>query len=190
MDKDKNNLNLEIDALVIRLQQDDKEAFSDFYNLLVKQLYRYLFFSVDKHDIDDLIAVIFIKVWEKIKFYQVKGDASFKSWFFRLAKNTVIDFYRSSKVVYELKDFLPDNSEKNDPYQNTKEKLMQEKLKKCLDKLNENYREFLTLKFLGEFSNKEIAEILKKNESSLRVLQFRALVALKKIIEEEGGIDF
>jgi len=38
------------------------------------------------------------------------------------------------------------------------------------------------LKFIEGFSNKEIAKILKKSEGAIRILQYRAIKNLKKIL--------
>ena len=141
MNQDNNqSLNEKINKLVLCIQDGDKDAFSELYDILINPLYRYLYFSIDRSNIDDVAMTIFIKVWEKISKYNVKKDASFKAWFFRLAKNTVIDFYRSNKITYELPEYMPDTSNHNNPEFQIKETLKQEKLKFCISKLNENYR--------------------------------------------------
>lgn len=184
------NLEGDIEDLVIKVKQGDQDSFGKLYDIFINPLYKYLFFCVDRSDIEDLALSIFVKVWEKIKYYQKTDSGNFKSWFFKLAKNHIIDFVRSNKKVYELPDFIEDISSESNPKNQVKQTFQQEKLKKCLANINEHYSEFLTLKFLGDLSNKEISVILSKTEDGLRVLQFRALSALKKEIEAQGGIDF
>ncbi len=174
-----------IQNLVNLIKNGNKDAFSDLYDIFVEPLYRYLYFSVAKSDIDDMTMTIFIKVWEKIASYKDQKKASFKSWFFKLARNSVVDYYRSSKETLELFDFIEDEKEDANPASRINRRLTEEALKLCLNKLKANYREFLTLKFLGELTNKEISQIMGKNEDSLRVLQHRSLNALKVIVKEE-----
>lgn len=178
-----------IEALVLLIKNGDKDAFSDLYDIFIDPLYRYLYFSVPQSNVEDLTMVIFMKIWEKIASYKDQNGASFKSWFFKLARNVVVDFYRSNKEVQELPEYLEDDGEDGDPHHKVEQLLDEEKLKYYLGRVKKSYRDFLTLKFLGDFSNKEIAQIMKKKEASLRVLQHRALNSMKELIEQEDYFD-
>jgi RNA polymerase sigma-70 factor (ECF subfamily) len=55
-----------------------------------------------------------------------------------------------------------------------------EEVKKALQKIREEYREVIILRFVEEMSVKETAEILGKSEGAVRVLLHRAVAALKE----------
>ena len=59
-------------------------------------------------------------------------------------------------------------------------------MKLAIGKLKKNYQQIVILKFINELSNEEISKILKKSEGSVRILQFRALKALKYILQDMG----
>ena len=58
----------------------------------------------------------------------------------------------------------------------------------ALDRLTEDHREVLVLRFLMEKSAAEIGEIMDRKEGTVRGLQFRALRALRVEIEAMGGL--
>ena len=61
-----------------------------------------------------------------------------------------------------------------------------EKLKKSIQKLKIEYQNAIYLADIEELSYKEIAHILKKTDSSVKVLIYRAREALRKVMIEEG----
>ena len=58
-------------------------------------------------------------------------------------------------------------------------------LSEKLSELKEEYREVIILKYVNELSTGEMAEILDKSKGNIRVLSFRAMEALRKIINTE-----
>ncbi len=171
--------------LVQKSQAGDQEAFGALYDYFSDSLYKYIYFRVPNGEAEDLLETIFLKVWEKI--HQYKPDkASFKSWIFRIAHNLVVDFYRLQKSVSELTDIYKDERVERNPIHLTENVLNSGILYKAFKKLKKAYSQYLLLRLVNDLSNAEIAEIMKKSEGSLRIIQFRALKALKKILKEMG----
>lgn len=177
----------EVEKLVVLSQSGDQEAFARIYDLYIDPVYRYVYYRVNSAEAEDLVETVFLKVWENIRQYRPK-QRSFSAWIFRIAHNLVVDHYRSFKdrAFDEIDPQLPDQSRQHNPIKNTQNTLNNEVLKKALAKLKEQYREIILYKFINELSNTEIAGILGRSEGSLRILQFRALKALKKELEEMG----
>ncbi len=178
----------EIEELVLLCQKGDLDAFAPLYDIFVDAIYRYVFYRVNSADAEDLVETVFLKVWEKLHQYKQKKNRSFSSWIFRIAHNLVVDHYRSSKEkhVEELSVQIPDLNRQHNPIRVTQGILDNDSLKKAIAKIKKQYRDIVVYKFINELSNKEIAEILGKSEGSLRILQFRALKALKRELEEMG----
>lgn len=179
----------EIELLVKKVQQGDQGAFAKVYDALIDQIYRYVFYRVKDEEAEDIVENVFLKVWENIRKYKDEKGKSFSSWVFRIAHNLVVDHYRGAKdrKVEELDFNMADENREHNPIKTTENSIDQKVLKMALDKLKSPYKEVIIYKFINELSNSEIAEILDKNESSLRVLQFRALAMLKKELEEMGA---
>ena len=57
-------------------------------------------------------------------------------------------------------------------------------VEKYLAQLKETYKEVIILRYIEEFSITEIAEIIGKNKTNVRVLLHRGLTALKEIAKK------
>ncbi len=177
----------EIEALVAKVKEGDHDAFSDLYDIFIDHIYRYVYYRVHSNDAEDLVETIFLKVWENINKYNAKKRA-FSAWIFRIAHNLVVDYYRSSKDrgYEELGIDIASKDREHNPIRKAERGLDNEILKKAIKKLKKNYQEIIIQKFINELSNTEIAQIMKKSEGSLRILQHRALKALRRELGEMG----
>jgi len=177
----------EIESLVVLAQDGDTDSFSKIYDFFIDQIYRYVFYRVKNDDAEDLVENVFLKAWENIRQYKPK-QKSFSAWLFRIAHNLVIDHYRATKdkEMEVLDEMMPDYTREHNPIRVVEDKFDNAALKIALSKLKKQYQDVIIYKFINEFSNPEIAELVGKSEGSLRILQFRALKALKKELKEMG----
>lgn len=173
------------EQLVLLAKKGDTDAFAALYDVLIGPIYRYVYFKVNKEDVEDLVELVFLRAWENIHQYK-KRKTSFSAWVFKIAHNLVVDHYRLKKEVMELSVNIPTHDRTHSPIARAEDSLTQDNLKKALSYLKENYRQIVVLKFLDELSNEEIAKIMGKSEGSLRVLQMRALRALREILKGMG----
>jgi RNA polymerase sigma factor (sigma-70 family) len=176
--------NERIDFLVRQSQKGTTEAFSELYDLFFQKIHKYVFYKVNKEDVDDVVASIFIKAWTKIKSYK-KTRHTFNSWIFRIAHNTVIDHYRTHKAVYNLDESLGVVDESADPTRMAEKSLNSKRVHRALQKLGDKYQEVVLYKFIHDMPNSEIAQIMNTKETTVRSLQHRALKQLKSVLEEE-----
>lgn len=178
----------EIERLVVEAQKGDEEAFTKLYDLFVNPLYRYVYFRCNGADTEDLLTTIFMKTWINLKKYRFQ-EHSFSAWIFRIAHNVVIDFYRASQTNQPpspLDETHQDPKKENHSSNSMEQHLNREILKLAIPRLKEPYQQVIVLKFLNEMENDELAEVLGKSENSLRILQYRALRQLRKILNEMG----
>lgn len=167
-----------------KAQGGDTEAFAYLYDFFVDPIYRYIFFKVKQDEALDLTENVFLKVWENIGSYRNTEGSSFSSWVYRIAHNAVVDHYRMTKEHAELDANHADDKKHNDPIVMTERKLGQEALKNAISKLKKTYQQIILMKYINELENHEIARVMGKSEGSVRILKFRALKALKRILEE------
>ncbi len=176
---------IEVQVLVDRTKEGDRDAFASLYERYVDQIYRYVYFRVDAADAEDLVETVFVKAWEKIGSYKNNGS-TFSSWLFRIAHNLVVDHYRLNHSVEAITEEYQEYRSEYHPGIVTERVLESDLLKKGLKHLKDDYQQFLILKYINDFSNKDIAKLLDKSEGSLRILQYRALRALRTILQDMG----
>ena len=171
-----------IDGLIKKAQEGDTNSFGEIYDIYLNNIYQFIFYKVTHKEIaEDLTEESFFKAWVNLKKYK-KQSCPFSSWLYRISNNTVIDYLRKEKIkTEELMDEMPDKnmSAKKDAEQYYNQKL----LKKALSKLPNTQKEVIILKYINELKNKEIALILKKSDTAVRILISRALKKLKEIMK-------
>lgn len=153
------------------------------YDLYVDEVFRFIYYRVsDEETAEDLTSQIFIRVWDNLHRYQQRG-LPFRAWLFQIARNLLIDHYRTHKETLPLE---PHALLEPDPAANVSETVEQrleaERMLSFLQQLTQDQREVLTLKFINGLSTKEIAKVLKKGQGAIRALQMRGLQALADII--------
>lgn len=176
---------MEEELLIKKAQDGEAEAFGQLYDQYLAKIYRFVFIKVSSQtDAEDLTQQIFLNAWQNIKSFQFQGF-SISSWFYRIAYNEVIDFYRTRKH-HETIETLPEEilSESPGTDRILDQNVEIEKIKAALQKLEGDQQNVLLMKFVDDLSNKEIAQILNKSEGAIRVIQHRALKQLKEQLNE------
>jgi RNA polymerase sigma-70 factor (ECF subfamily) len=166
--------------LVLRAIRRDQEAFGELYDRHVVRVYRHIYYMVgNAAEAEDLTAQAFLRAWEAIERYQVRG-APFVSWLLRIAHNLGVSYLRSKRDSSELHDGIVDTKERRDPewsYQQTAE---EELVREAILTLREEQRQVIILRFIEDLDYKEVAEIIGKSVAAIRVIQHRALNSLRK----------
>jgi RNA polymerase sigma-70 factor (ECF subfamily) len=161
----------------------DPDAFATLYDAHVEQIYRFVYFRVgDEQTAEDLTSQVFLKAWDKLSSYQIRG-LPFRAWLFRIARNSIIDYYRTFKETTSLE---PDVIARPDPAADVDDRVAQrlqaEEIRLSLQHLTEDQRQVVTLRFIEGLSTSEIAQVMGKREGAVRALQMRGLQALAEII--------
>jgi len=166
--------------LVLRAIQRDQDAFGELYDRHVVRVYRHIYYMVgNAAEAEDLTAQTFLRAWEAIDRYQVRG-APFVSWLLRIAHNLGVSYLRSKRESSQLHDGLVDDKPRRDPewsYQQTAEEDM---VREAILHLREEQRQVIILRFIEDLEYPEVAEIIGKSVAAIRVIQHRALNALRK----------
>ncbi|MFA5126642.1 MAG: RNA polymerase sigma factor [Patescibacteria group bacterium] len=173
--------NLQEKIAFLRLKSGDSDAFSFFYDQYVDRIYRFVFIKVsDKQVAEDLTQDIFLKIWQHL--VDKKDIRSFSAFIFRIARNSVVDYYRKSYRQELPLEYLDESQEPADDKAATLDKSMDtETLLKLLRNLKPEYQEVLLLRFVEDLSIEDIAGILQKDKNNVRVLLHRALAKLKSL---------
>lgn len=140
------------------------------------QLHHYIQKRVDDDAaVDDILQDVYIKASTNL--HQLKAKDSLKSWLYRIAHNTIMDFYRGRSVYEALPEQIAEEelsmSEKT--YQE-----MAEALRPLIENLPEKYRLPLQMAELQSMSQQEIAEQLDLSLSGAKSRIQRARVKLRE----------
>ena len=172
-----------LDDLAKRVSQRDVDAFQTLYETHLDTVYRYVYYKVGNGQLaEDLTQHIFMKAWEAIHRYQWR-ELPFQHWLLRLARNTVIDHYRSTKPPNaSLLDPMGDGL---DPEIEIAHGEMVQTLQDAVRQLPEEQREVIVLRFIEQMPHAEVARHLGKSAATVRVIQHSALQALRRLLDQD-----
>jgi RNA polymerase sigma-70 factor, ECF subfamily len=172
--------------LVERAQQGDRDALEELYLIHFDRIYSYLHMSVgNKHDAEDLTTQTFLKMLESIKRFRWQS-APFSAWLFRIAHNLAMDHFRARRRWQpEAEVPEPPGSEEPSAELEAMQTIGRQSMMELIDKLSPEQQQVLTLKFVFNFPNADVATILEKTEGAIKSLQHRALASLQKQIAQD-----
>lgn len=164
--------------IIAQCQQGNLREFGRLYEEYVKKVYQFIYFKTHHRETaEDLTSVVFMKAMENIKSFDPKL-APFKAWLFRIARNTVIDHYRSHKETVDLEDVW-DLKGSQDVARDVEMDLKIQSVQKYMEKLKPDQREIVLLRVWGDHSFKEIAEITGKSEAAAKMMFKRTIDTLR-----------
>lgn len=175
--------------LFIKIKNKDRQAFVKAYDLYADQLFRFIYFKTgSKEEAEDLTSAVFLKVWDYIQEGNLIEYKTLKSLLYKVARNSIIDYYRKNSGREKISLDDPDKNldiadEKNNLIKQAETASDFSNLENKLLQLKDEYREVIALRFVDELTISEIAVILNKSKGNVRVLIFRAIEALKKLVD-------
>ena len=167
-------------ALVERATRRDEEAFGALYDMHVSRVYRHVYYMVGSPaEAEDLTAQAFLQAWAAIERYQFRG-APFVSWVLRIAHNLGVSHLRSRKPGVELPETLVDQGREGNPEEVLQRQADGDRVREAILQLRDEHRRVIILRFVQDLDYPEVAEIVGKSVPAGRVIQHRALNALRK----------
>ena len=157
------------------------------YGEYFPKIYNYVFCRIlHRQNAEDIVSAVFLKVVENFDTYN-QDKASFATWIYRIARNTLIDFYRTHKDAISLDGddeniYVPvDFDEESKLIENEDRKA----LYTALSKMDARTREIIALKYYGEMSIRDISAMLNINESTASTIHTRGIKKLRQLFGDE-----
>ncbi|UOQ44910.1 sigma-70 family RNA polymerase sigma factor [Halobacillus salinarum] len=130
---------------------------------------------------EDLTQEIFVKCYQNLHKYN--GQSKLKTWLWRIAINHSKDYLKS---WYNRKVVISEETMKSmeNPCLNTEERVIQDYVDKelvtSIMRLPSKYREVIYLYYYEELTTREVAEVLKRNENTIKTRLKKAKAMLRK----------
>jgi RNA polymerase sigma-70 factor (ECF subfamily) len=170
--------------VIDRAIQGDVDAFGQLYDYYLTPIYNFILFQVSSvEEAEDLTEIVFLKAFENLPaFRSKKVMENFRAWIYRIARNLVIDHYRTKKPTVPLDPEFPIAS--NEPPLGAELQMQQEyeSTMELIKSLDEPFQQVLIMRFVQELSYREIADVLDIKENYVRVLQFRGIKKIRSMI--------
>ncbi len=162
----------------LNTSQDLTNAFQEIGD----QIYAYIYSRVgyQKEMAEDLAQEVFLKAWKNKKRFD-SSKSSLKNWLYTIAHNLVIDYYRTKKKHISFDENKGNANIPRDLDQKVEEQLI---VKSLLQKLPDDKKELLILRYINNLSIKEVSKIIGKKYTATKVAIHRAIKKLREVIKE------
>jgi RNA polymerase sigma-70 factor (ECF subfamily) len=176
---------LDINELVERVKENDREAFMEVTRMYQRKVFvlAYSYFH-NKEDALDIVQETFLRFYQKAHLF--KKGRNFQNWLLQITKNICIDYYRKYQSKNnewsreEFIEYLPLHSSNHDHTHSSSD--IKEILSRCLKKLSERQRVIFLMKHYNQLQYNEIAQILNIASGTVKSLHFKAVQNLRTLM--------
>jgi RNA polymerase sigma-70 factor (ECF subfamily) len=168
------------DDVLEQAQGGSERAWEQLYAVFAQPLRSYVVMR-GADDPDDLVGETFVQVARNLARFE-GGEAEFRSWIFMVAHNRVIDERRRSGRRPSI--LVAEHDEaglvSGDVEGEALDALGLERVRSMVERLTADQRAVLLLRFVGDLSLEEIANVIGRPVGAVKQLQRRALRSLKR----------
>lgn len=171
-----------MEELLRKAQRGDEKAFLELFEMYENQMYRVAFLHVkNEADALDVMQEVAYRMFKNIG--TIKNVEYFKTWLTRITMNCAVDHIRkNNKVVQIGTEYLENVEEMSESYE--REVLLGTSLKELMEALDSEEKNVILLKYYYEYSFREMSEILKRPQGTVKSVLYRALKKLKEKAKE------
>ena len=178
----------QLTQLVEKARDGNRLAFDQLIDRYQGDIYRMIYYRLRKQmDAEDLTQDVFIRAYRSIA--RLREPERFRSWLYTIAVNRVNDYLRKKRVrsIFKSSDEGPEILPEADQLREKPEALEQvlkedfwRQVTRMAEKLSKMEKEVFMLRFMDDLNIAEIAQVLKKSESTVKTHLYRALAKFKK----------
>lgn len=175
------------DYLVQQAVKRDRTAFGSLYDCCVDRVYRHVYYRVSNQaDAEDITQEVFARAWKAIDKYKKTG-APFITWLITIASHLIADHYRSRQKMTKIDEIYKNNpyNQMINPEEQAEVSFNNTRIKEAVLKLKGDKQRVILMHFIDGFSYEELAKALNKSENAVRVIQYRALADLKRLLKRD-----
>jgi RNA polymerase sigma-70 factor (ECF subfamily) len=170
-------------VLVERARAGDRQAFGELYDRYAALTYRHIHCLVGDLPIaEDLTAQTFLQALQAIGRYEERG-VPFQVWLLRIARNLAVNHWRVQRNHNSSRNHGSERAMPS-PESLCEAKLREEEVWGAVRRLRGDQRQVIILRFVDGLSYSDVAQVLGKSVGAVRVIQYRALSALRRALED------
>ena len=164
---------MEINILVKKAKKGDGEAFITLIKQYENVLYKIASRILDnEEDVADALQEAVMLGYEKI--HTLKKEEYFNTWICRILINQCNSILNRNKKVIPVNEVFPEEQGHNC------NEFLKLELKDALDSLNKDYKLVMILYYVAGFNTKEISELTKDPEGTIKSRLSRAKTILRE----------
>lgn len=174
---------------ITALRHRDADAFAGVYREHAPALFRYLVARLkDAATAEDLTSETFVRALRGAMTLR-ESTEDIRPWLVRIARNVLTDHWRSARTRFEIVTVVGEDERHvvPDPATTLIEENERRRVLAYLDKLTDEQRQCLRLRFLHERPVAEVAHVMGRRPAALRALQYRAIRKLGELMADEGN---
>jgi RNA polymerase sigma-70 factor (ECF subfamily) len=171
------------ESSVLAFRSGDRRAFDDLARAYRRRIqgicHRY---TGNRADAEDLVQEVLLRAYRGLETF--RGEASFRTWLFRITVNACLNWVAARRRTESLPDEVPDSRP------SVIERLVRgqaaDRVRRAVRELPDRQRMTVLLRVYEELSHKEISEIMDCPVGTVKANYFFALKNLQKRLREKG----
>jgi RNA polymerase sigma-70 factor (ECF subfamily) len=172
------------DRLLECAQNLDTQALAQIHDRYYPVVYRYVRYRLENEQVvEDISSEVFLRLLNH--FHRQKGEIhDLRAWLIGTASNLVNDHLRQKyrRPTEDLEDHESLTSG-DDPRRTAEHNDNQHAIQRAIQQLTHDQQHVLALRFSQGMSIEETAQMMNKTIGAIKVLQFRALASIRKLLE-------
>jgi RNA polymerase sigma-70 factor (ECF subfamily) len=171
--------------LISRAVKRDREAFAKLYVQYHEAVLRRILMIVKRRDeAEDIAGEAFLRAWNAVDRFEDR-DVSILAWLCKIAERRAYEHMRKSRPAFGLDQISEQASLDDGPEETAERQADAAEVRRALTKLPVVQRQVISQRFLQHLSYDAIGATLGKPVGTVRVIQHRALIAIRLIMKEE-----
>lgn len=159
----------------------DVVALAEIYDRYSPVLYAYAMRLLNDPALaEDCVAETFARFLKSLQKGQGPRDY-LRAYLYRITHNWIVDLYRNNEQTSELHETLQYEEYTEEE---VAKRVGQKQVREAIHNLPPEQQKVITLKYLEDWSNEEVAQALHKTVGAVKTIQHRALVNLQKLLAE------
>jgi len=170
--------------LLHQASQLNTEALADIYDTYSPGIYRYAMRRLGDISLaEDCVADTFERFLKSLQNRRGPRD-QLQAYLYCIAHNWIVDLYRKNEKTFELSDAI--RSEADITEEEAAKRIRQKQVRRAIRHLTPDQQQVISLKYLDDWTNADVARAMKKPIGAVKSIQHRALRSLHKLLQEKS----
>ncbi|HEX3868394.1 MAG TPA: RNA polymerase sigma factor [Gemmatimonadaceae bacterium] len=169
--------------LIARWKTGDERAATELVGRHAPALARFAVSAGERNDVDEVVQDTFVRAFNSIDGF--RGESSFRTWLFTIARRLVLDRRRSEKRRRDRTEIQEDDAATEyDALDSVVADETRQRLLGAVERLSPTQRDVFSLRVGEGLSYKEIAEAVGTTEGAARVHYHNAMRVVKEFLDD------